>query len=164
VILDQGDVATAAMTSACVPGLYSPIEHDNQLLVDGGLVENVPISPLKRWGVDFVMGIDLNGSKRRREPDGIFDALLTAFDIAIDSHTQTQLAEADYVLSLDLADYDRTNADQSEALFQKGYDACQKAINAIRKRRDAKAPDLLGRIRRGLGSSTPVPQARSSDA
>jgi len=39
------------------------------------------------------------------------------FGIAIDSHTRTQLAAADFVLSLDLADYDRTDADQSENLF-----------------------------------------------
>ena len=151
VVLDSGDVAGAAMTSACVPGLYSPIERDDQLLVDGGLVENVPISPLKEWGVDFVMGIDLNGSRRRREPGGIFDALITAFDIAIDSHTQTQLADADFVLSLDLADYDRTDPDQSDALFREGYEACRNAITGIRQALDAKAPGLLEQLRRRLG-------------
>ncbi|MGM0451522.1 MAG: patatin-like phospholipase family protein, partial [Pseudomonadota bacterium] len=164
VILDQGDVATAAMTSACVPGLYSPIERGEQLLVDGGLVENVPISPLKKWGVDFVMGIDLNGSKRRREPGGMFDALVTAFDIAIDSHTRTQLAEADYVLALDLADYDRTDPEQSDALFQEGYDACQNAIGAIKQQLDGKASGLLGSLRRRLGRSAPWIQAGSSGA
>lgn len=153
VLLDEGDVATAAMISACVPGLYSPIERGEQLLVDGGLVENVPISPLRAWGVDFVMGIDLNGSKRRREPGGMFDALVTAFDIAIDSHTQTQLADADYVLSLDLADYDRTDPDQSDALFQKGYDACRDAIDAIRKHRSRRAPGMLRRLTRHLPRS-----------
>jgi len=164
VVLDEGDVATAAMTSACVPGLYSPIERGEQLLVDGGLVENVPISPLKRWGVDFVMGIDLNGSKRRREPGGMFDALVTAFDIAIDSHTRTQLAEADYVLSLDLADYDRTDPDQSGALFREGYDACRNTIPAIRKQLDAKAPGILRRIRGHLRRPWVPGQARSSGA
>ena len=164
VVLDKGDVATAAQISACVPGLYSPCERDDQLLVDGGLVENVPISPLKAWGVDFVMGIDLNGSRRPREPSGMFDALVTAFDIAIDSHTQTQLAEADYVLSLDLADYERTDPDQSEDLFREGYEACQRAIQTIRQRRDAKAPGPLGLIRRRLSLPTPWPQAGSSGA
>ncbi|WP_158223012.1 patatin-like phospholipase family protein [Halovibrio salipaludis] len=164
VILNKGDVATAAMTSACVPGLYSPVERGEELLVDGGLVENVPISPLKQWGVDFVMGVDLNGSTRRRVPGGYFDALVTAFDIAIDSHTQTQLAGADYVLSLDLADYDRTDPTQSEALFQEGYDACLNAIEAIRKKRDARSPGVLGGIRRRLSRSGLLPQAGSSGA
>lgn len=164
VILDQGDVATAAMTSACVPGLYSPIERGDQLLVDGGLVENVPISPLKDWGVDFVMGIDLNGSTRRREPGGMFDALVTAFDIAIDSHTQTQLADADYVLSLDLADYDRTDPDQSDELFREGYEACRKAISAIRKQLDKRAPGILRRLRGRLERPWLPGQARSSGA
>ncbi len=164
VVLDRGDMATAAMTSACVPGLYSPIEREDQLLVDGGLVENVPISPLKQWGVDFVMGVDLNGSTRRRVPGGYFDALITAFDIAIDSHTRTQLAEADFVLALDLADYDRTDAGQSESLFEEGYNACQNAIDTIRKRRAAKAPGILGQLRRGLGRSGPWLQAGSSGA
>lgn len=164
VVLDKGDVAEAAMISACVPGLYSPIEREDQLLVDGGLVENVPISPLKQWGVDFVMGVDLNGSTRRRVPGGYFDALVTAFDIAIDSHTRTQLAEADYVLALDLADYDRTDPEQSQALFDEGYNACQNAIDTICKRRAAKAPGLLGQLRRGLGRSAPWLQAGSSGA
>lgn len=163
IILDEGDVATAAMTSACVPGLYSPIEKGDQLLVDGGLVENVPISPLKRWDVDFVMAINLNGSTRRREPGGMFDALITAFDIAIDSHTQTQLDEADFVLSLDLADYDRTDADQSDDLFREGYDACHSAIASISRKLDARAPGLLKRLRRSL-SPLSLGQARSSDA
>ena len=153
VILNQGDVAGAAMISACVPGLYSPVECGEQLLVDGGLVENVPISPLKAWDVDFVMGVDLNGSTRRRAPSGMFDALVTAFDIAIDSHTRTQLAEADYVLPLDLADYERTDPDQSGDLFREGYEACRNAIQTIRERHHAKAPGPLGQIRRRLRRS-----------
>ncbi|EDY86037.1 patatin [gamma proteobacterium HTCC5015] len=150
VILDSGDIANAAMISACVPGMYSPVDRDDQLLVDGGLVENVPITPLKQWNVDFVMGVDLNGSTRRREPEGMFDALITAFDIAIDSHTRTQLTQADFVLSLDLADYNRTDPSRSEDLFKEGYDACNQAMDEIKQKLEAKSPGVLERISRSL--------------
>ncbi|MGM0564415.1 MAG: patatin-like phospholipase family protein [Pseudomonadota bacterium] len=150
VVLDSGDVANAAMISACVPGMYTPIERDDMLLVDGGLVENVPISPLRTMDVDFIMGVNLNGSTRRREPESMIDVLITSFDIAIDSHTQTQLAGANYVLPLDLADFSRTDPGQSNALFDEGYRACKAAITEIETKLEASAPSILERIGRRL--------------
>ena len=150
VILDSGDVANAAMISACVPGMYTPIERDDMLLVDGGLVENVPISPLQSMDVDFIMGVNLNGSTRRREPESMIDVLITSFDIAIDSHTQTQLASAHHVLPLDLADFSRTDPGQSSDLFDEGYRACKAAIDEIESKLEASAPSILERIGRRL--------------
>ncbi|HDP97696.1 MAG TPA: patatin, partial [bacterium] len=45
VVLKQGNVATAVMASTCIPGIFIPVEIEGKLLVDGGVVENVPISP-----------------------------------------------------------------------------------------------------------------------
>ena len=59
VLLNHGDVATAVMASACIPGLFIPVEFEDRLLVDGGLVEIVPISPLREMGAEFVVGVDL---------------------------------------------------------------------------------------------------------
>lgn len=150
VVLDQGSVAEAAMISACIPGLYTPYERGEHLLVDGGLVENVPVSPLRDMGADFILAIDLNGSTRHRRPESMIDVLVNAFDIAIDSHTHAQLQTADYVLSLDLADFSRTTPGQAEALFTEGYRACLREIEQIQQAVAARSPSVLQRITRSL--------------
>ena len=64
VVLKKGDVATAVTASTCIPGVFVPVEINNQLLVDGGIVENVPITPLKEMGADLIIGVDLNARKK----------------------------------------------------------------------------------------------------
>ena len=58
VVMTEGDLALAASASACFPGIFVPVERDGRLLVDGGLVENLPISPLQAWGVDRIVAVD----------------------------------------------------------------------------------------------------------
>lgn len=45
VILKKGKVDNAVMASTCIPGVFIPVEINSRLLVDGGIVENVPIIP-----------------------------------------------------------------------------------------------------------------------
>lgn len=44
VVLDKGSVSDAVMASTCVPGIFIPIEIGGRLLVDGGIIENIPLS------------------------------------------------------------------------------------------------------------------------
>jgi len=59
VILDKGDLGSAVRASAAFPGLFTPIEHGDQLLVDGGVVNNLPVSVLRQRGCDYVVAVDL---------------------------------------------------------------------------------------------------------
>lgn len=54
VVLNKGKVAYAVMASCCIPGIFKPVTINDILLVDGGIVENVPVSPLKDLGADFL--------------------------------------------------------------------------------------------------------------
>ena len=56
-------MSSAVMASTCIPGVFVPVEIDGQLLVDGGLVENVPVSPLRKAGAGFVIGVNLSAGR-----------------------------------------------------------------------------------------------------
>ncbi len=60
VILDQGDVIEAVRASISVPGIFTPVRKNGQILVDGGLVNPVPVSTARAMGADFVIAVDLN--------------------------------------------------------------------------------------------------------
>jgi len=148
IILDQYSVAEAAMISSCIPALYSPHERNGKLLVDGGLVENVPISPLQQWGADFILAININGAPENRKPDGMLDVLMSSFDIAIDAHTRGQLQQADYVVQLNLSHYSRTDPGNTAALFEEGYNICKQQMYAIEKALHRQRKKPLRKLRR----------------
>ncbi len=131
VILTEGSVATAIMASSCVPGIFVPVEINGRLLVDGGLTENVPISPLREIGAELIVGVDLNANREYQKPDDIIDVLVNALDIAIDNATRIQTDEADVMISPQLADYTRTDIDKARQVIQEGYDAAHQKLDEI---------------------------------
>lgn len=58
-VFKQGDCAEAIRASIAVPGIFNPITKDDMLLVDGGVLNNVPISLVKDMGADFVISVDV---------------------------------------------------------------------------------------------------------
>ncbi len=68
--LKEGSVAAAVRASIALPGLFSPQLRDDRLLVDGGLVNPVPVSLCRALGADVVIAVDLGSdlvSQRFRE-------------------------------------------------------------------------------------------------
>lgn len=58
--LREGSVIDAVRASIAMPGLFKPAQHDGRLLVDGGLVNPVPVSLCRAMGADIVIAVDLN--------------------------------------------------------------------------------------------------------
>lgn len=60
IVIDRGDVIDAVRASIAVPGIFTPVRSNGRILVDGGLVNPVPVSVARALGADFVIAIDLN--------------------------------------------------------------------------------------------------------
>ncbi len=58
--LRTGSTMDAVRASMALPGLFTPAERDGRLLVDGGLVNPVPVSLARAMGADIVIAVDLN--------------------------------------------------------------------------------------------------------
>ena len=73
VVLRSGDLATVLRASMSAPGVLAPVEIDGRLLVDGGLVDNLPVSLAREMGVDVVIAVDVGFPLALR--DGLGSAL-----------------------------------------------------------------------------------------
>ena len=60
VIIQKGDIIEAVRASVSVPGVFTPVRKNGNILVDGGLVNPVPVSVVRKMGADFVIAVDLN--------------------------------------------------------------------------------------------------------
>ena len=67
VVMDSGDLATALRASMSAPGVFAPVERDGRLLVDGGLVENLPIDVARTMHVDVLIVVDAGFPLQRRD-------------------------------------------------------------------------------------------------
>ena len=59
VILNKGYLAQAMLASSAFPSLFSPVEIDGKLLVDGGVTNNYPIEAVRKMGADIIIGVDV---------------------------------------------------------------------------------------------------------
>lgn len=164
-IFREGNLADVVCASMAVPGLFVPVEIDGRTLVDGGLVENVPISPLAKMGAGITVAVDLSHVSRYPKPKDTFDVISNAINIGIDFNTRKQLKKADIAVPLDLSAYSLTNnADCVDELYQEGYRPMKKKIQkllwykrmnvvisllkAAREIQPFKVPDVLRRLKR----------------
>jgi len=67
VSLAGGDLAHAVQASMSIPGIFAPVEIDGQLLVDGGVTRNLPVSTVRDMGADIVIAVDIGTPLSTRE-------------------------------------------------------------------------------------------------
>jgi NTE family protein len=71
VAIREGDIIEAVRASFSIPGILTPVRLNGRILVDGGLVNPVPVNVLREMGADFVIAVDLShgvvGSRTSRE-------------------------------------------------------------------------------------------------
>ncbi|MGB7291098.1 MAG: patatin-like phospholipase family protein [Thermodesulfobacteriota bacterium] len=59
VTFTEGDLISAVRASIAIPGLFIPVVFNNRLLVDGGILEPLPVRAARELGSDFVVGVDV---------------------------------------------------------------------------------------------------------
>lgn len=103
VILDRGSLAEAMRASVTVPLLYTPLEKDSSLLVDGGLTTNIPADLAKSLGCDIVIVVNstspMRSAAQMNAPWEIADQIMS---IMMQEDNKRQLALADMVFTPDL--------------------------------------------------------------
>ncbi|MDQ7039478.1 MAG: patatin-like phospholipase family protein [Rhodothermus sp.] len=71
VIFSRGPVVDAVLASSAIPGIFAPVELNGRLLVDGGLCNNVPVSPLVHHGARYTIAVRLHRERTALEPSPV---------------------------------------------------------------------------------------------
>jgi NTE family protein len=99
VILSNGNLADAIRASMAVPGAFTPVEIGGRLLVDGGLVKNMPVDVVRDMGAEIVIAVDVVGSEAAEvKVETGADLLARSYTILKRPMEEAQLKNADYVV------------------------------------------------------------------
>jgi len=88
--LQSGDLITAIRASYALPGAFPPVKIDGRWLIDGALVDPVPVSVCRAMGARLVLGVTLNGDsfgKSNLAPDVSLDTVEHAVEDAVVHHS-----------------------------------------------------------------------------
>ncbi len=145
ITLDSGNLALAIRASATVPLRFSPVALDSMLLVDGGLLANVPVEVAEKLGCDFIIVINttspLQESSQLDAPWNVADQVVT---LMMQRQGKESLQAADFVITPDLNRTTGTDFLHPDAAIDSGEAAARRVL-----------PELLAAIGR-LSRSEPA--------
>jgi NTE family protein len=134
VVLDHGSVAKAVHASSAIPGVFNPVDLQGKLLVDGGVVENVPSSVAREKGADIVIAVDIGQNVINFNITNIIDVMLQAVTIISSENVKYTRKNADVLITPAVGDVGMLDFTQKKRCMQAGIEAAQKAIPDIRRK------------------------------
>ncbi len=123
VVLRHGSMLEAALASSAIPGVFPPVQIDGRSLVDGHVLENVPISVAKELAPDaLVLAVDVGDENTPAlVPKTALDVILRSAHISRDALRKQSLQNADLRLALGDLPGGAFEYGQCQALFEAGF-------------------------------------------
>jgi NTE family protein len=132
VVLDTGSVGRAVRASSALPGVFQPVEHQGKLLVDGGVIDNVPVSVARDKGADLVIAVDIGKQVSNFNIADIIDVMLQSLTIMSAENARFRKQEADILIVPNIGDVGMLDFTQKKRCMQAGIEATQKMLPEIK--------------------------------
>ncbi len=120
-IFSHGRMTEALRASIAIPGLFTPVEKDDMLLVDGGLADNFPTDIVRGMGADIVIGIDVTAPLLKK---GEIKTILNVMDQTLSLLMRQNMAasekKANLIMRPDLDGFSFTSYDQIAEVIKRG--------------------------------------------
>ncbi len=133
-IIDQGSIAPAVRASSAIPPVLSPVKLFNKTLIDGGILEPVPVLTAKLYDPKLVIAVDINSGPPSKVIKNIWDLTYKAYWFSYYELSRIQAKMADIDIHADYSDYGFFEDDHREELYQIGKEAALKMLPYIKQK------------------------------
>lgn len=133
ILFRTGNTGMAVRASATVPGVFRPVNINNQDYVDGGLSSLVPVRSTRQMGADIVIAVDISAKPGNQPVKGMLDILLQTFTIMGQNLSRYELKEADVVIRPQVSSVGSTDFQARHDSILEGEKAAQAALPQIRE-------------------------------
>ncbi len=124
VLLNKGNLAQAIIASSAFPSLFSPIEIDGKLLVDGGVANNYPIDHIRKLGAEIIIGVDVQDDLLDRT--ALKDAtkiLVQITNLNTTEKMKKNVIATDIYIRPDIKNFGVISFDKGEEIIRRGEEA-----------------------------------------
>lgn len=134
VVLDRGPVARAVRASCAIPGVFNPVDHQGRLLVDGGVIDNIPVSVAREKGADIVIAVDISEQVVNFNITNLIDVMLQSITIMGAENAKEKKKDADVLIRPAVGDVGMLDFTQKKRCMLAGIAAAQTAMPEIKKK------------------------------
>ena len=125
-VFKDGSLSEALRSTISIPGVFAPVRRDDQIFVDGGLVDNLPTDVVRQMGADVIIAVHLQVSKASaKEIVSAFSVLGRSVELVIADTELRGMAGADLVVTAEVEKFSTSDYEKSDELIQKGYAAAE---------------------------------------
>ena len=134
VVLHSGSVARAVRASCSIPGIFEPTELEGRLLVDGGLLNDVPTDVVGDMGAERVIGVDLNADRLvPKRPENLIEIFYRSLNILIYNSAQKAGRTADVIVEPRLDGFSYHDLGRLDELIVQGERAMRDRIGTVKE-------------------------------
>lgn len=133
IIFKEGKVAMAARASATIPGLFEPVQYRQRFLVDGGLVENIPVSVAKLFNPDIIITVAVSADITKNSFDKVIVSLFQAIYIQGQQSDRKNLNMSDIVIAPRVNDISAIELNRAIECIEAGFIAGKQSIEKIKE-------------------------------
>lgn len=157
VVRSSGDAVDSILESINLPGLSPPICRDGMVLVDGGILNNLPADVLVQQGCNFVIGVDVSANIEHRLGDnfpntptermktpGVVTTLLRCFSVQAHHLSDVGAHRADVIIAPNVSMFESSAFTQTPEMADIGYRTTMETLPRIREFLQHLDADLFG--------------------
>lgn len=162
VVLKDGSLASAMRATMSIPGVFRPVERDGRVLVDGGLLNNIPTDVIKELHPDVVIAVDVGA------PLGDIDSIASlagvlsqSVSIMLVESDRRNLRLADIIIAPELGNHSFLDFSATDRIIEIGYQAANQKAAILKKFAldEQEWNEYLARRRSKKRTAVPVPDA-----
>ena len=135
IVIESGDATKAILASSCIPGVFPVVNIGGKMLADGGIVENVPIAPLKNIDdIDIIIAVNLLRHRKYTSPKSVIGVLSNSFDMI--NHrisAQPRQSDAKILIEPNLSDFNMADFTAAKRMREIGRQETIKFISRIKE-------------------------------
>jgi NTE family protein len=133
VILNSGPLSRAVRASCALPGIFQPVEMEGRLLVDGGVLEALPVPAAKSLGADVTIAVDVGAGVKEIQATDFVTIMNQALNIAGAEMRRRHAEEADILICPEVDGVGTFDFGQKERCLKAGIAAARDALPRIRE-------------------------------
>ncbi|MET0620849.1 MAG: patatin-like phospholipase family protein [Thermoanaerobaculia bacterium] len=124
-VMSKGSLARSIRASMAIPAIFTPVEIDGHLLIDGGESQNLPVQTVRAMGADIVIAVNVgsSGAETAAKPTNVGAMIGRLIDLPLQQNTMASAKLADIVITPDLGSYTSADFTAGTKMIPLGYQA-----------------------------------------
>ena len=132
IVFREGEIGPAVRASSTIPGIFDPVEYRHRYLVDGGLLDNIPVDIARMMGADIIVAVVVSADFSRNDVSNVYMVLVQAIYIQGKAMDVERMHEADFVIKPNVSGVSAVDLGHSSECIDGGVVATRRVVAELK--------------------------------